>query len=86
MALEDAVCLGDVLRHERNFGDAFARFSALRTERTSQVQLLSQMMGDQIYHLAGNRGVERNAMLSVLSQAELLDKIDWLYGHEVLVS
>ncbi len=86
MALEDAVCLGDVLRDERNFVTAFARFSALRTERTGQVQLVSRMMGDRIYHPAGARAVERTAVLSVLSQPELLDKIGWLYGHEVLVS
>jgi salicylate hydroxylase len=86
MALEDAVCLGDVLGDEQNFVDAFARFSALRTERTGQVQLISRMMGDRIYHLAGDRAAERNAMLSVLSQTELLDKIDWLYGHKTLIS
>jgi 3-hydroxybenzoate 6-monooxygenase len=86
MALEDAVCLGDVLHDERNLVDAFARFSALRTERTGQVQSISRMMGDRIYHLAGDRAVERNAVLSALSQAELLDKIDWLFGHEALVS
>lgn len=81
MALEDAVCLGDVLRDEPNFVDAFARFSALRAERTGQVQLISRMMGDQIYHPAGGRAAERTAMLAALSQPELLDKIDWLYGH-----
>jgi len=86
MALEDAVCLGDVLYDERNFVDAFARFSALRTERTGQVQLISRMMGDRIYHLAGDQAVERNAVLSALSQTELLDKIDWLFGHEALIS
>jgi 2-polyprenyl-6-methoxyphenol hydroxylase-like FAD-dependent oxidoreductase len=81
MALEDAVCLGDVLHDERNFVDAFARFSALRTERTGQVQLISRMMSDRIYHLAGDQAVERNAVLSALSQTELLDKIDWLWRY-----
>jgi 3-hydroxybenzoate 6-monooxygenase len=86
MALEDAVCLGDVLHNERNIVNAFAKFSALRAERTGQVQSISRMMGDCVYHPAGAQAVKRNAVLSVLSRPELLDKIDWLYGHEVLVT
>jgi salicylate hydroxylase len=86
MALEDAVCLGDVLRNERNIVNAFAKFSALRAERTGRVQLISRMMGDWVYHPAGAQAVKRNTVLSTLSQPELLDKIGWLYGHEVLAS
>lgn len=86
MALEDAVCLGDVLGGEQDFVNAFARFSAHRIERTSQVQCVSQMMGDRLYHLAGAQAIERNSMLSATPELELLDKIGWLYGHEALVS
>src|SRR5205085_7948616 len=54
MALEDAVCLGDVLRsHWPDCNAALAAFAAARLLRTARVQLHSRELGRHVYHPAG---------------------------------
>ncbi|TVL91141.1 3-hydroxybenzoate 6-monooxygenase [Streptomyces sp. SAJ15] len=81
-ALEDAVALGDVLAGTA--ADDVARrletYNVARRERTARTQLLAREMGTRLYHPAGGRARERNAMLRSLTEDDLYDKVSWLHG------
>lgn len=81
MALEDAVCLSHELAAHR--GDPAAALEAYRRQRvlrTARVQLLSRELGDHVYHPSGPHAALRNGIMSVKSQQQWYDTLDWLYG------
>ncbi|RAG83028.1 3-hydroxybenzoate 6-monooxygenase [Streptacidiphilus pinicola] len=83
-AVEDAVVLGELIgADEPEFEQRFEKFTAERRDRTDATQLLAREMGRQLYHPAGERAVERNAMLAALSAEEMYDKVEWLHGTRV---
>ncbi|GAA1078364.1 hypothetical protein GCM10009665_80040 [Kitasatospora nipponensis] len=62
------------------FEQRFETFAGERRERTAATQLLARELGRRLYHPAGERAGERNAMLAVLSPEELYRKVEWLHG------
>ena len=83
LAIEDAVTLAVCIQALR--GDppaAFRRYEALRRPRVARVQRLSRRFG-WLYHLRGPLRLARNLILERRSEETALQRLDWLYGHEV---
>ncbi|MET9231742.1 FAD-dependent monooxygenase [Lentzea sp. NPDC003310] len=78
-ALEDAVCLSSVFDH-RDVAGSFARYVALRSERTARVHHASRFMGREVYHPAGDAALARDAMFASWTVADVHDRLEWLYG------
>ncbi|MFF3764306.1 FAD-dependent monooxygenase [Streptomyces sp. NPDC001922] len=80
LALEDAVVLGDLLDcGSEEIADRFARFTAVRRERTGRAQDAARWMGEALYHPAGEAAEARNSLLAPLSTPDLLDAVAWLH-------
>jgi salicylate hydroxylase len=79
MAIEDAVCLADlVARSGGDFASAFKRFEAARVVRTARVVLEGRRLW-QGYHA---EGLDRDVWLQAFSgrsEREVLDCLSWLY-------
>lgn len=82
MALEDAVALGALLEDATalNVSSRLAKYNVWRRERTAEVTRIARRMGEEIYHVAGENGLKRNAALSNLSQESVREKLTWLHG------
>jgi salicylate hydroxylase len=81
MAMEDAVCLADmVARHPGEVERALECYRRQRLLRTARVQLQSRAIGEHIYHPAGAHALLRNATLRAMSPADIYDNLAWLYG------
>ena len=80
MAMEDAVCLADLLAKTDTLESGLETYRARRVLRTTRVQLMSRAMGDHVYHPAGPHAALRNAIMSAKSQPEWYAVLDWLYG------
>ena len=81
MALEDAVCLAEMLAREGGEpGPAFAAYQASRIVRTARVQLGSRAIGDHIYHPAGAHALVRNEIMQGMTAEDYYDRLAWLYG------
>ena len=81
MAIEDAVCLSDMLdTHPGDHDQALERYHTLRMPRTARVQLQSRAIGEHIYHPDGAHAAMRNAMMSAKTSADYYDHLAWLYG------
>ncbi|GGN15229.1 putative monooxygenase (salicylate/ hydroxybenzoate hydroxylase [Lentzea pudingi] len=78
-ALEDAVCLSSVF-DPQDVGGSFARYVALRSERTARVHHVSRLMGREVYHPAGEAAAARDAMFASWTAADLHERLEWLYG------
>jgi salicylate hydroxylase len=81
MALEDAVCLAEMM--SRNDGDpevAFAGYQSRRIVRTARIQLESRAIGDHIYHPSGAHALVRNEIMQSLTPEDYYDRLSWLYG------
>lgn len=78
-ALEDAVCLSSVF-DPRDVAGSFARYVALRSERTARVHHASRWMGREVYHPAGEAAEVRDAMFASWTTADLHERLEWLYG------
>ena len=78
-ALEDAVCLSSVF-DPRDVAGSFARYVALRSERTARVHHASRWMGREVYHPAGEAAAVRDAMFASWTTADLHERLEWLYG------
>lgn len=80
MAMEDAVCLADMLG---DAGDdveaAFGAYEGARYLRTGRVQLTARFYGD-LYHAAGVTRELRNLMLAGRSPSAGHEGMAWLYG------
>jgi len=80
MAIEDAVCLADMLVNEAgDYGRAFRRYRDARYLRTTRVQLTARLYGE-IYHASGATRDFRNAELSSWSKEDIYRGMSWLYG------
>jgi salicylate hydroxylase len=80
-AMEDAVCLSHILgSHPGDYASALEKYREQRFPRTARVQLLSRVIGEHIYHPAGEHARLRNAIMSAKSQEEWYADLAWLYG------
>jgi len=81
MAMEDAVCLSQVMgQYPDDIEKALTTYCGMRNMRTARVQLQSREIGDHIYHPAGVHAALRNAMLQSRSAEQHYDSLQWLYG------
>lgn len=81
MAIEDAVCLAELL--DGTAGDAvdvaFKQYVNARYLRTARVQYESRYLWDNVYHVGG---IEREVMREIWekkSEQEMFDCVAWLY-------
>lgn len=82
MAIEDSVCLADMLVNEGGDWDsAFARYRDARYLRTTRVQMTARLYGE-IYHASGATRDFRNAELSSWPVEKHYQGMAWLYGIE----
>jgi len=80
MAIEDGICLGELIHAERcDFTAAFHRFEALRLPRTARVQLESRGVWDWLLHAEGIAREVRNATVASWNEAHMFDCLSWLY-------
>lgn len=81
MALEDAVCLAHMMEtHSGDPDKALGAYNRQRAVRTARVQIGSRLAGDYIYHPEGAMADLRNSILRPMTQEDLLDRFEWLYG------
>jgi len=82
MAMEDAVCLADMLVNENGaYEKAFLRYRDARYLRTTRVQMTARLYGE-IYHASGAARDFRNAELSSWPVEKHYAGMSWLYGIE----
>jgi salicylate hydroxylase len=81
MAMEDAVCLAHMMKiHDGDIEPALHAYRDQRLVRTARVQLGARAIGDHVYHPAGVHAQVRNAILRGMSEDEIYDRLEWLYG------
>jgi 2-polyprenyl-6-methoxyphenol hydroxylase-like FAD-dependent oxidoreductase len=80
MALEDAVCLSEMLSSFDEPGAALEAYRAQRVVRTARVQLQSRAIGEHIYHPAGAHAQVRNAIMRAKTSEDYYGHLAWLYG------
>jgi salicylate hydroxylase len=79
MAMEDAVCLAELLEdYDGDLERAFADYQAARYLRTGRVQLTARFYGD-IYHAEGVTAELRNLMLGGRDPDGAYKGVEWLY-------
>ena len=80
MAIEDAVCLAELIRQSGgDFAAAFRKYENARYLRTARVQFESRYLWDNFYHVGGiEREVARRTW-SVRGETEMFDCLAWLY-------
>jgi salicylate hydroxylase len=79
MAMEDAVCLADLLeQHDGDIGYAFTDYPARRYLRTGRVQLTARFYGE-IYHAEGVTAELRNMLLGGRDPEGAYAGVEWLY-------
>jgi salicylate hydroxylase len=80
MAIEDAVCLAELIAlAQGDFARAFRRYEAARYLRTARVQYESRYLWDNLYHLAGIEREVARATWSVRSEQQMFECLAWLY-------
>ena len=80
MAIEDGLCLGELIHAEGgDFTAAFRRFEALRLTRTARVQLESRAIWDWLLHAEGIARDVRNATVAGWDDAHMFECLSWLY-------
>jgi salicylate hydroxylase len=81
MAMEDAVCLSEMLADNRDdLVRSVEAYRAQRVIRTARVQLQSRAIGDHIYHPAGAHAQVRNAIMRAKTNEDFYRDLAWLYG------
>ena len=81
MALEDAVCLAEMIDwHDGDPETAFAAYQSRRIVRTARIQLGSRAIGDHIYHPSGAHALVRNEIMQAMTPDDYNDRLSWLYG------
>jgi salicylate hydroxylase len=79
MAIEDAVCLADLVdRSGGDFAAAFRQYQRARSARTARVQLESRALW-QVYHAAGAAREARRQVFAAKSAKDLFESLAWLY-------
>jgi 2-polyprenyl-6-methoxyphenol hydroxylase-like FAD-dependent oxidoreductase len=80
-ALEDAVCLADmVASYEGNVDKAFLAYQEVRLPRTAHVRRMVRLFGE-ILHCDGIGAMMRNVLLSQRTPDDY-QYINWLYGYQ----
>ena len=80
MAIEDAVCLADLIDQAAgDFPTAFRQYSAARYVRTARVQYESRFMWDHLYHVDNIARDVMRASYAGKSDEELYNCLAWLY-------
>jgi 3-hydroxybenzoate 6-monooxygenase len=80
MALEDAVCLADLLgAMPDDFEHALEKYRDVRLLRTARVQLQARELGTHVYHPAGVHALLRNQLMREISLEKFCDNLSWLY-------
>lgn len=80
-ALEDAVCLADMLAsYQGDVSKAFLAYQTVRIPRTARVQRSARLFGD-IIHSDGLTALLRNALLSGRAPDDFT-YTDWFYGYQ----
>jgi salicylate hydroxylase len=80
-ALEDAVCLADMLAsYQGDVSKAFLAYQTVRIPRTARVQRTARLFGD-IIHSDGLTALLRNALLSGRAPDDFT-YTDWFYGYQ----
>src|SRR5207237_7390678 len=78
MALEDAVCLGNIADEcDGDFALAFQRYQDIRIVRTARVQISSMMMS-KLNHAKGVERTVRNSLFEGRTAEECYDRLAWL--------
>jgi 2-polyprenyl-6-methoxyphenol hydroxylase-like FAD-dependent oxidoreductase len=83
-ALEDAVCLAEMLDRYNDTESGLAAYQAARKAHTARVQLTARFFGD-IAHAQGTAALFRNAAFRQHSPEDYRH-LDWLYGHDPLAA
>jgi salicylate hydroxylase len=87
MAIEDAVCLAELIDQAKgDLAGAFRRYESARYLRTARVQFESRYHWDNFYHVGG---VEREVAREIWSKRgddEMFDCLAWLYDGFVMPS
>jgi len=85
MAIEDAVCLSEMVeRHRGDFAGAFRAYERARYLRTARVQFESRYHWDNFYHVGGIEREVARAIWSGRSEQDMFDCLAWLYdGFEL---
>ena len=79
MAIEDAICLADMLVNENgDYAKAFIRYRDARYLRTTRVQMQARLYGE-IYHASGAVRDFRNDELASRSDEKFYTGMSWLY-------
>jgi len=79
MALEDAICIGNVADEcDGDFARAFQRYQDIRIVRTARVQI-SSMMVSKLNHAKGVERKVRNSLFEGRTAEEFYDRLAWLY-------
>ncbi|GAB5439454.1 3-hydroxybenzoate 6-monooxygenase [Falsiruegeria mediterranea] len=86
MAMEDAVCLSDMVASHDDLEQALCAYQQKRRLRTARVQLQSREIGEHIYHPDGAHAELRNAIMREKTPADWYREIEWLYGGTGLES
>ncbi|MBO9452269.1 3-hydroxybenzoate 6-monooxygenase [Tropicibacter sp. R16_0] len=86
MAMEDAVCLSDMVANHDDLEQALCAYQQKRRLRTARVQLQSREIGEHIYHPSGAHAELRNAIMRAKTPHEWYREIEWLYGGTGLES
>ena len=80
MALEDAVVLGEAVKHcDFDMAAAFQLYQTSRIARTARVVLSAREMG-RLYHAHGVERLVRNDLWKGRTPAGFYAALDWLYG------
>lgn len=81
LAIEDAAALGRAFEaHERDVPAAIRMYENERIPRASDIALASRRQG-AIYHMSGPLALARDAVMSRLTPAGMLRRVDWIYGY-----
>jgi 2-polyprenyl-6-methoxyphenol hydroxylase-like FAD-dependent oxidoreductase len=82
MALEDAVTLGEAVRHcDFDMEAAFALYQRSRIARTARVVLSAREMG-RVYHASGVERLVRNDLWKGRDANDFYDSLQWLFGWD----
>ena len=80
MAIEDAVCMADMLVNEQgDYEKAFGRYHEARYLRTTRVQNTARLYGE-IYHASDATRDWRNTELKTWPVEKHYEGLTWIYG------
>jgi salicylate hydroxylase len=85
MAIEDAVCLAELIgMAQGDLEDAFRQYERARYLRTARVQLESRYHWDNFYHVGGIEREVARQMWSGRTEQQMFDCLAWLYDGVAL--